>query len=129
MQLVTHDQVKSKIIKIREQNILLDSDVAELYSVETKVINQAVKRNQEKFPDGYVFQLTSQEMEYMRSQIVTASKRNLTNPPKAFTQRGLYMLATILKSKQAIIVLNFYHIFFKHKKERKNKTWSFIFGK
>lgn len=102
MKLITHDQVKSKILKMRNQNVLLDSDVAELYGVESKRINEAVKRNLEKFPDGYVIELNFEEAESMRSQIATASKRNINNMPKAFTERGLYMLATILKSKQAI---------------------------
>lgn len=66
------------------------------------MINQAVKRNSEKFPNGYIIELTSKEVEFMRSQIVTSSKRNISKAPKAFTERGLYMLATILKSPQAI---------------------------
>lgn len=102
MQLVTHDQVKSKIVQIRNQNVLLDSDVAELYGVETKRINEAIKRNTEKFPPNYVIELSVQEAESMRSQFATASKRNITKFPRAFTERGLYMLATILKSPQAI---------------------------
>ena len=102
MQLVTHDQVKSKIIQLRNQSVLLDSDVAELYGVETRAINQAVKRNPEKFPEGYIIELDFKEVESMRSQIVTASKRNVTNLPKAFTESGLYMLATILKSYTAV---------------------------
>ncbi len=102
MQLITHDQVKSRIIQLRNQSILLDSDVAELYGVETKRINEAVKRNPEKFPEGYIIELDSKELESMRSQIATASKRNVTNTPKAFTESGLYMLATILKSPTAV---------------------------
>jgi hypothetical protein len=101
MKLITQDQVKSKIIKLRNQNVILDSDVAELYGVETRAINQAVKRNAEKFPEGYLLHLDYKEWEDMRSQFVT-SKRNVTNLPTAFTERGLYMLATILKSPQAI---------------------------
>ncbi len=76
--------------------------MAELYGVETRSVNQAVKRNLEKFPEGYVIDLNPEEAKSMRSQIVTASKRNVTNLPTAFTERGLYMLATILKSQQAI---------------------------
>ena len=102
MKLVTHDQVKSRIIQIQNQNVLLDSDVAELYGVETKRINEAVKRNTEKFPNGYIIKLSSKEVESMRSQIATSSKRNKSSVPIAFTERGLYMLATILKSKEAI---------------------------
>lgn len=111
MKIITQDQVKSKIIKLRNQNVLLDSDVAELYGVETRSINQAVKRNREKFPDGYLLNLNSDEWDSMRSQIVTALKSQIvtsfgkggkTKLPTAFTERGLYMLATILKSPQAI---------------------------
>ena len=102
MQIITQDQVKSKIIQLRNQKVLLDSDVAELYGVETKRVNEAVRRNLEKFPEGYVLEINSEELESMRSQFATASKRNINNLPKAFTERGLYMLATILKSPQAI---------------------------
>ena len=102
MQLITYDQVKSKIIQLRNQNVLLDSDVAELYGVETKRVNEAVRRNPEKFPEGYIIELSPEELNSMRSQFATASKRNITNLPRAFTESGLYMLATILKSPTAI---------------------------
>ncbi|MCL5261176.1 MAG: ORF6N domain-containing protein [Gammaproteobacteria bacterium] len=61
MQLITYDRVKSKIIEIRNQKVMLDSDVAGLYGVETKAINQAIKRNSDKFPGGYLIELTSDE--------------------------------------------------------------------
>jgi len=93
MKLVTHDQVKSKIIQLRNQNVLLDSDVAELYRIETHRLNEAVKRNPEKFPEGYFIELTSEEQKSMISQSAISSKRKLTNSPKAYTERGLYMLA------------------------------------
>ena len=102
MQLVTYDQVKSKIIEIQNQKVILDSDVAELYGVETREINQAISRNPNKFPKNYLIELSVAEWEGMRSQFVTASKRNKTITPVAFTERGLYMLATILKSPKAI---------------------------
>lgn len=105
MKLVTHDQVKSKIIQIRGQNILLDSDVAELYGVETKRINESVKRNLEKFPKGYLINLNSSEWKslQLKSQLATSIKKGgKVKLPTAFTERGLYMLATILKSPQAI---------------------------
>lgn len=103
MQLVTQDQVKSKIVKIRNNNLLLDSDVAELYGVETKAINQAVKRNSEKFPDGYIIQLDSSEWHLLKSQNVTSINRGgKVKLPTAFAEKGLYMLATILKSPQAV---------------------------
>jgi hypothetical protein len=100
---ITQDQVKSKIIKLRNQNVLLDSDVAELYGVETKRINEAIKRNQEKFPEGYLLNLTSDEWVELKSQFATSIvKGGKTKLPTAFTERGLYMLATILKSPQAL---------------------------
>ena len=103
MQVVKYDQVQDKIIEIRNQNIIIDTDVAELYGVETKQINQAVSRNPDKFPDGYVISLTKQEKE----EVVTNCDhlQNLKfspNLPNAFTEKGLYMLATILKSPQAV---------------------------
>lgn len=99
---ITYDQVKSKIIEIREQKVILDSDVAELYSVETREINQAIKRNATKFPKGYLIELTSDEWEQLKSQFVTSKKGGKVKLPIAFTERGLYMLATILRSPQAI---------------------------
>ena len=72
MSLITYDQVKSKIIEIRDQKVILDSDVAELYGVETREINQAIKRNASKFPDDYLIELTSDEWKPLKSQIVTS---------------------------------------------------------
>jgi hypothetical protein len=102
MDIITYDSVKQKIIEIRNQKIIIDSDVAELYGVTTKEINQAVTRNPEKFPDKYIFELDSTE----KTELVTNCDRfnklkHSTTLPKAFTERGLYMLATILKSPQA----------------------------
>ncbi|MGD9153553.1 MAG: ORF6N domain-containing protein [Gammaproteobacteria bacterium] len=102
IQPITYDQVKSRIIEIRDQKVILDSDVAELYGVETKKINQAVKRNSAKFPVGYIIELTDIEWQNLRSQFVTSSHGGRTYKPAAFTERGLYMLATILKSTRAI---------------------------
>jgi len=103
MKLVTHDSVKSRIIQLRDEKVLLDSDVAELYGVETKRINEAIKRNQDKFPSGYIIELNSNEWKSLKSQFATSkSKGGKVKLPIAFTQRGLYMLATILKSPQAV---------------------------
>ena len=91
--------VQSRMLTIRNQQVLLDRDVAALYGVETKALNQAVKRNAEKFPVGYILKLTDEECS--RSQIVTLNGgrgSNLKYLPYAFTERGLYMLATVLKS-------------------------------
>jgi len=104
--LITYDQVKSKIIEVRNQKVILDSNVAALYGVETKAINQAIKRNPEKFPEGFLIELTSKEWEILKSQFVTSKngkkRGGKVKLPTAFTERGLYMLATILKSPQAI---------------------------
>ena len=94
---------KSKMIIVRGESVLLDRDVAALYGVETKVLNQAVKRNAERFPDGYILTMTPEECS--RSQIVTLNGRrgsNIKYLPHVFTERGLYMLATILKGERAV---------------------------
>lgn len=94
--------IENKIITIREQKVILDSDVAELYGVETKRINEAVKNNPDKFPDGYILYLSMNEAVASRSKISTLKRgENLKYAPKAFSERGLYMLATILKSPKA----------------------------
>ena len=103
MQIITYDQVKSRIIEIRNQKVILDSDVADLYGVETKRVNEAVKNNSNKFPYGYIIELNNDEWEEVRTKISTSPLGGgRTYKPKAFTERGLYMLATILKSQQAI---------------------------
>lgn len=102
MKLITYDQVKNKIIEVRNQKVILDIEVADLYAVQTKEINQAIKRNVSKFPPGYLIELTSEEWGLLKSQFVTSIKGGKVKLPTAFTERGLYMLATILKSPQAI---------------------------
>ena len=94
--------VEEKIITLRNQQVILDCDVAELYGVETKRINEAVSNNPEKFPDGYIFELDNQEFSDLRSKISTAKFQKTRQFPKAFTEKGLYMLATILKSPKAV---------------------------
>ena len=99
---LTSIDVESKIITLRNQQVILDCDVAELYGVETKEINQAVKNNPEKFPQGYIFQIDDQEFNDLRSKFLTAKFQMTRQRPKAFTEKGLYMLATILKSPRAV---------------------------
>ena len=99
--IVKYEDVKEKVILLRGQQVILDSDVAKLYGVETKRINEAVKNNQEKFPNGYTFVLDNQEVADLKSKISTASWGGRRNAPTAFTESGLYMLATILKSERA----------------------------
>lgn len=87
---------------LQEQQVILDSDVAELYGVETKHINQAVRNNPEKFPEGYIISLTqSQKDEVVKNFDHFANLKFSSALPKAFTEKGLYMLATILKSPVA----------------------------
>ncbi len=99
-------EVENKIITLRDQQVILDSDVAELYGVQTKEINQAVRNNPEKFPIGYIWELSTEETQSLRSKILTLKNlgrgQHSKYPPKAFTEKGLYMLATILKSPQAV---------------------------
>jgi hypothetical protein len=96
-------QIHQKIYEIRSQKIMLDFDLAELYEVETRVLNQAVKRNIDIFPPDFMFQLTPDEYEMMSSQFVMTSsyKRPKSSPPLAFTEHGVTMLSNVLKSKKA----------------------------
>ena len=98
--------VEGKIITLRNQQVILDCDVAELYGVETKRINEAVSNNPEKFPEGYIFEVDNQEINSLRSKNLTLKNagrgQHTKYPPKAFTEKGLYMLATILKSPKAV---------------------------
>src|SRR3990167_4694183 len=99
--MVRIENLKDMIIEIREQSVLLDSDVARLYGVETKRINEAVKNNPDKFPDGYIIELTKNEWDSLKSKFSTSTKGGKVKLPSAFTEKGLYMLATILKSPTA----------------------------
>ncbi len=104
--IVKVEQVKNTLVSLRGQNVILASDVAKLYGVETKAINQAVKNNPNKFPEGFVYELTKEEWTVLRSKILTlepTTGKGLHPKylPKAFTEKGLYMLATILKSPVA----------------------------
>jgi hypothetical protein len=98
--------IQSKIYEIRGQRVLLDFDLAELYEVETRVLNQAVKRNIGRFPADFMFRLTPIEWETMLSQIVMTypAKRPKVSPPFAFTEQGLAMLSGVLNSAKAIEV-------------------------
>jgi hypothetical protein len=103
MQVIKYDQVQEKIIGIRDQNVIIDTDVAELYGIETKRVNEAVKNNPEKFPDGYLVELNEQEKIELVENFDRFNKlKHSTTAPKAFTEKGLYMLATILKSPKAV---------------------------
>lgn len=120
-EIVKYEQVKDKVIVLRGEPVLLDADVAALYGVETKRVNEAVKNNPDKFPEGYLFRLDKHETANLRSKLLISSLQTADNEqvidlrskistsswggnryaPTAFTERGLYMLATILKSPRA----------------------------
>ena len=89
--------IQSKIYEIRGERVMLDRDIAALYNVETKVLNQAVKRNIKRFPEDFMFQLSKTEFQIWKSQIVTSNsdKKGLRRPPYAFTEQGVAYLITI----------------------------------
>ena len=98
-------QVHNSIITIRDKAVVTDADIASLYGVETKRINEAVRNNPDKFPEDYIFSLSISELRYLRSKISTANISMKSRvSPKVFTEKGLYMLATVLKSKNALDV-------------------------
>ena len=96
-------EVENRIITLRDQQVILDSDVADLYGVETKRINEAVSNNPDKFPKGYILELSDNEkIELVENFDRFNRQKHSTSLPKAFTEKGLYMLATILKSPKAV---------------------------
>jgi len=102
MDIVKFEEIENKIIDLRGQKVILDSDVAELYSVDTRDINKAVKNNPDKFLGGYILELSKEEKNELVENFHRFEKlKHSTVNPKAFTEKGLYMLATILKSPQA----------------------------
>ena len=99
------EAISSRIHVIRNMKVMFDFDIAELYGVPTKALNQGVKRNVERFPGDFMFQLSKEELENWRSQIVTSNfavRMGLRRPPYAFTEHGVTMLASVLKSDQAV---------------------------
>jgi len=101
-EIMNYKEVEEKILSIRGQNVIIDRDVAELYGVETREINQAVKNNPDKFLEGYIVSLNSNEKtELIKNFDRFSTLKHSTVPPSAFTEKGLYMLATILKSPKA----------------------------
>lgn len=114
--IIPQENIEKKIYTIRDLRVMLDSDLAELYGVTTKALNQAVKRNPERFPYSFIFQLTQEEAELSRSQIVTLNKpaleegtpkkrgQNIKYLPHAFTEHGVLQLSNVLKSARAIRV-------------------------
>src|SRR5690348_12054393 len=102
--LATASRIEESILVLRGQKVLLDATLADLYGVQTKVLVQAVKRNRSRFPDDFLFELTNHEVTILRSQIVTSSWGGRRYSPFAFTEQGVAMLSSVLKSPQAIRV-------------------------
>jgi len=103
-ELIVQGEISSKILTLRGKQVMLDTDLSELYQVESKRLNEQVKRNIERFPDDFMFQLNKEEDENLRSQFATSNKERGGRRylPYAFTEEGIYMLATVLNSKVAI---------------------------
>jgi len=105
-QLLPVERIESRIFLLRGHRVMLDRDLAELYGIATRVLNQAVKRNSERFPEDFMFRLTKEESSVVlasRSQTVTLKRgQNIKYPPHVFTEHGAVMLANVLKSRVAI---------------------------
>lgn len=102
--LVLAGNIQSKIIMIRGEKVILDSDLAGLYGVSTKRLNEQVRRNPARFPSDFMFRLTKEEYEILRSQFATSSWGGRRNLPYAFTEQGVAMLSSVLNSERAILV-------------------------
>jgi phage regulator Rha-like protein len=100
--LIPAQRIFHSIYTIRDQRVMLDEDLANLYGVKTKVLNQAIRRNKERFPEDFMFQLTTEEFANLRSQFVTSNRGGRRYMPFAFTEHGAVMLASVLSSKCAI---------------------------
>jgi len=97
-------QIERHILLIRGEKVMLDADLATLYEVETRVLTQAVKRNIGRFPVDFMFQLSKEEFDHLRSQTVTSSWGGRRYPPYAFTEQGVAMLSSVLRSERAVHV-------------------------
>ena len=105
LSVIPAERIEKAILLIRGHKVMLDSDLASLYGVQVKVLNQAVKRNRARFPNDFMIQLTLEEAEASRSQIVTLKRgHNIKYLPYAFTEQGVAMLSTVLNSERAIEV-------------------------
>jgi len=104
--MVPEEVIMSKIYLIREVKIMLDRDLAKLYEVETRILNQAVRRNEKRFPEDFMFQMSKEEMDDWKSQIVISNseRMGLRKPPLVFTEQGVAMLSSVLNSDRAIMV-------------------------
>ena len=97
-------RIERAILMVRGEKVLLDQDLAELYGVETKVLVQAMKRNIDRFPEDFMFQLSAEEFSDLKSQIVTSSWGGRRTAPYAFTEQGVAMLSSVLRSPRAVQV-------------------------
>jgi len=105
MVLIPIENISSKIYFLRQEKVLIDSDLAELYGVETRVLKQAVRRNKDRFPSDFMFELTKKEYQALRSQSVTLKRgQHSKYLPYAFTEQGVAMLSSVLNSERAIKV-------------------------
>jgi phage regulator Rha-like protein len=102
--LVPVERIANKIYVIREKKVMLDRDLAELYGVETKRLKEQVRRNIERFPEDFMFELTKEELKNLRSQFATSSWGGARYSPMAFTEHGVLMLSSVLKSERAVQV-------------------------
>ncbi len=102
--LIAQEVIENKIFLLRGKKVMFDKDLATLYGVETKALNQAVKRNIDRFPSDFMFLLTPQEVAILKSQFVTSNRGGLRYQPCAFTEHGILMLSSVLNSKRAIQV-------------------------
>ena len=113
--IIPMERLAQKIYFLRGQNVMLDFDLAEIYGIETKVLNQSATRNSERFPDDFMFQLTEEEFDNLKSQIVTSSWGGRRSPLRAFTELGVSMLSSVLRSPKAVeinigIMRSFVHL-------------------
>src|SRR5438132_10623982 len=102
--LIPAERIERSILLIRGQKVMLDRDLADLYGVETKTLNRAVRRNLDRFPSDFMFQLTLKELTDLRCQIGTSSWGGRRYLPRAFTEQGVAMLSSVLNSKRAVRV-------------------------
>ena len=103
-EIIQIDSIQNRIFTIRGIQVMMDRDLAEVYSVETRRLNEQVKRNIDRFPEAFMFQLTKEETENWKSQFATSNKikMGLRKPPLAFTEQGVSMLSAVLKSETAV---------------------------
>ncbi|MDX8391695.1 MAG: ORF6N domain-containing protein, partial [Mariprofundaceae bacterium] len=102
--LIPVERIQRSILLLRKQKVMLSMDLAKLYGVEHRVLMQAVKRNLDRFPSDFMFQLSPPEFANLKSQIVTSSWGGIRKAPYAFTEQGVAMLSSVLRSKQAVQV-------------------------